>query len=1090
MSLDGEARACEVDPVVMADSAEYRLGSQFALRTPLLSARLLVGWSEGLAAPSAIDRNDLEAALAADRKMLRERLMGLAKRPDLREAIFVASPDCEQAFGTWFSSPESEKGQKVERSVFKYFARAASRSTPFGLLAGCSVGSFSDRSRLELTDARTSRRVTRLDMDYLYALAEGLKKTPLRHEIVYTTNSSAYLIAGRWRYAEGRLEENERSYHLVAVDDTDDLARALVEASSGARPTSLAQLLTDGDSEVSVEDATAFVDELIDTQLLVPTLMPAVTGPDPLCTLTAGLRACSAGGEIAETLERVQGVLARIDAAPVGSAPEAYRAVAEELQPLPAEVNIRRLFQVDFARGTSQASLGPGVGAALLEGVELLRRVGMGADRRSLEAFTKAFQDRYESQEVPLVEALDEDFGVGFESSASRDETPLLDGIAFGAPESEGRGFEARDAALLRALLKATRSGASEISLGEDEIVAMEPREPIRLPDAFALKAQILGSVPDLETGKFSVLLDGLSGPSGARWLGRFCHLDPRVHQAVEAHLKEEEASSPDAIYAEVVHLPRGRLGNILMRPVLREYEIPFLCTSAAAPNHRIHIEDLMVSVRDRRITLRSRRLDREVVPRMTNMHAYQHATNLPLYRFLTLLQAQACTGALAFSWRVLDGMPFLPRVVAGRFILSRAIWNIRAPELKVFLGADGAERYRALQRLRVERGLPRWIAVADGDNVLPFDLDNVLAVDTLAHSIRGRATVRVQELALAPNDLCVEGPDGPYAHELIALLTRNRPSPSATQARRETRHEANVPDPKRVFLPGSEWLYAKLYTGTSMGDQVLRELVAPVIDEAGAAGAIDRWFFLRYRDPDAHIRVRFHGDPRLLASIVAPALERGVMRLHASKLVSRFEIATYVRELERYGGPAIELSEQLFHADSTAVLEILREARLIDPTLRWRVALLGVHRLLCDFGLDVSSRSALLESWCKGGRAFHRVGADHETTVGARFRKERSSIEELLWSPIESEHSLASFAARLEGRSRALSATVAELGSSERSGSLQTPLPRMIQSFAHMHVNRLVPARAPLQELVIYELLARAHASRLARERRRPPTS
>src|SRR6202030_2223556 len=36
----------------------------------------------------------------------------------------------------------------------------------------------------------------------------------------------------------------------------------------------------------------------------------------------------------------------------------------------------------------------------------------------------------------------------------------------------------------------------------------------------------------------------------------------------------------------------------------------------------------------------------------------------------------------------------------------------------------------------------------------------------------------------------------------------------------------------RRTFPPGSEWLFAKLYTGTATADRVLRDVLAPLVRE------------------------------------------------------------------------------------------------------------------------------------------------------------------------------------------------------------------------------------------------------------------
>src|SRR6185295_7783108 len=95
-----------------------------------------------------------------------------------------------------------------------------------------------------------------------------------------------------------------------------------------------------------------------------------------------------------------------------------------------------------------------------------------------------------------------------------------------------------------------------------------------------------------------------------------------------------------EAVFAEIVHLPEGRIGNIAARPVLRAYEIPYLGCSGAALDRQIPVTDLRVAVRGGRVRLRSERLGREVIPRLTCAHNFSRRS-LGLYRFLCALQLE-----------------------------------------------------------------------------------------------------------------------------------------------------------------------------------------------------------------------------------------------------------------------------------------------------------------------------------------------------------------------------------------------------------------------------------------------------------------
>src|SRR5262245_52690583 len=103
------------EPTLQADFAPSGF---FALRTPLLPFDELLAWSEGLEATAVgDDPARLEAALAVDRARLRQRLRQVYTRPEVREALFVASPDLEERLDLWLRDPDGEPGQKIERAL-------------------------------------------------------------------------------------------------------------------------------------------------------------------------------------------------------------------------------------------------------------------------------------------------------------------------------------------------------------------------------------------------------------------------------------------------------------------------------------------------------------------------------------------------------------------------------------------------------------------------------------------------------------------------------------------------------------------------------------------------------------------------------------------------------------------------------------------------------------------------------------------------------------------------------------------------------------------------------------------------------------
>jgi thiopeptide-type bacteriocin biosynthesis protein len=869
----------------------------------------------------------------------------------------------------------------------------------------------------------------------------------------------------------------------MALEASGYLEATLARARDGASREVLAAGLVADDPEASPEEAREYIDGLIDSQVLVSELRPAVTGPEPVRGLVERLRQC---GPVtaADLLEEVRRQLEALDAGGLGTDPSCYRRLARLLEGLPGQPDFARLFQVDMVKPVVQASLGPAVLAEVLRGATLLQRLARRPRDDRLARFREAFASRYEGREVPLVEALDPETGVGFGTltAGATDASALLDGLTFPKPEEEQVPWRRREALLLGKLGEALAQSARQIVLEPRDLEEMAEKDPPPLPGAFAVMATVAAaSEAELARGEFQVLLDGAVGPSGARLLGRFCHADPQLHRWVERHLRAEEALEPDAVFAEVVHLAEGRLGNVLARPVLRGYEIPYLGSAGVPAERQIPAADLRVSVQGDRIILRSARLGRRVIPRLTSAHNFEMSQGL--YSFLGALQAQGTAGGLAWDWGPLRDAPFLPRVRAGRLVLARASWQVGEDEWKPLAQARGAERFHRVQSWRRARGLPRWLALADADNELPTDLDNALAVETLVELVKGRQRFRLVELFPGPDQLCARGPEGRFVHELVVPFVRipdAAPSPPTPLPRIRGRGESVA----RSFPPGSEWLFVKLYTGPATADQVLRDVVRPVVERVMPAGATDGWFFVRYGDSDWHLRLRFHGRPAWLGGEVLPALQAAAAPLLGDGRLWRIQLDTYEREVERYGGAAgIVLAERLFQADSEAVLalaEFLPEDARGD--VRWRLALVGMDLLLGDLGFDPEARHAVVHEARETFAAEFHADAEFGHQLAARFRPERKGLEALLDPAAVADAPFAVALDILRRRSRALAPVMAELQACAQAGRLSVSLTDLAPSYLHMHANRMLRSAQRAQELVLYDFLARLYRSQAAR--------
>lgn len=1030
----------------------------FVLRTPLLSVDELLSWSADLESPSAPDET-LERALLRDYARLTERLRAALARPEVREALYLASPDLYDRLPAWEGGTLGDRdGLRMTRALVRYFTRMASRPTPFGLFAGVGVGTIGQETRLRVSPRSVSRHV-HLDMGYLESLMVHLEKDPaVRTKVRYQANTSISQSAGRLHYVETHHQGAGRVYTLAAVDASPEVCEVLRRS---AQPTTLAELAaTLTSDDVDAEDALAFVTEMIDAQLLVSDLEVPMTGSRSLDDLCARIAAIDA--RIASVLSHAAAGIRDIEAAPLGVGAEAYARVRALLEELPvSKVAAEEVFQVDM-RLNSDVALGKPVVDEVARAADCLFRIGA-PEQRPLAGFVKAFVERYDQQEVPLLEALDDEIGVGLPQEPP--DTTVVSAQS------------AQQAAVTRLLVSALSSGATEITLTDADVDAVAYRGPAaELPAGFALMAAVSAASADaLRDGDFRIVIDGGQGPSGAMFFGRFCHNDPVLASAVARQLEAEEALDPDAIHAELVHLPQGRLGNVVARPVLRRFEIPFLGRSSALVDQQLRLDDLLVSVRKDRLVLRSRRLGREVVPHLASAHNADQQGTLPAYRFLARFERQQSRYVMWWPWATLAGLPYLPRVTYGRTVLARAQWTLSNGKLATLVNAEGAARVRAVRAWREHHRVPRFVQLRDADNALFVDFENPLCVDVLFNLVKRRTSLTLLEMLPAPDEAAVTSGDGRFLHEIIVPFVRRKLEKTPARARESTHSGLATHADSRRFIPGSQWLFAKLYVGMGVADGVLREMVAPLVEQVVSAGLAERWFFLRYSDPQPHIRLRFFGDQRRLASDLLPALNVAAAPFIRDGRIWRVQLDTYEREIERYGGPlGVDLAERLFAADSMAALSLISEyGGAAQVERRALITMAGIDRLLTDFGLDDETRIKLLAGTAANVTEFHRE-------QGARYRHIRGALEPLLAG--KADAGLAPGLAALERRSTEMAPIAASIRAGLASGSIENTLEPLLLSYTHMFVNRVEALDPNRAEQRYYDFIRRFHVGRRAR--------
>jgi len=276
-----------------------------------------------------------------------------------------------------------------------------------------------------------------------------------------------------------------------------------------------------------------------------------------------------------------------------------------------------------------------------------------------------------------------------------------------------------------------------------------------------------------------------------------------------------------------------------------------------------------------------------------------------------------------------------------------------------------------------------------------------------------------------------------------------------------------------------NEWFYLKIYTGFRTSDHLLCNVLYPLWKKFEEEELAIQWFFIRYPDPEYHLRYRIKLDHRSSEKNVDLKIRESLCQFVEKGLVWSIEKSVYVPEYERYGKRGMLPAEQIFCADSSAVSKFLNLEKHLDENARWLFAISSINSLLSDFkcGLD-EKKAILLDLSRKFGKEF---GKDKSLArqLSERYRKYRGQIRNALTDEIP-------FADILSSRSVDHKNAVSAINNLYEKGNIAVQKQSLLESLIHMSLNRIFRNNNRLHEMVIYDLLFRAYKERFHRQLRK----
>ncbi|UQA94462.1 lantibiotic dehydratase [Streptomyces halobius] len=978
-----------------------------------------------------------------------------------RESVYVASPVLADQVDALLPTADGAEGgnrkgqekkvQTLYRALLKYAIRISTRTTPFGLFGGSAMVGLGDEP-LVLGPEGDHQKHARVGFTYLKHITDAAV-ADLGDRLRVVTNPTVYLAGDRIavmanpQSADGKVE-------TFSIRNTPPVRHVISMAREPVALSAIHQSLGKTFPDAQREVLNRFINELVERGILITELTPSAFDTSPM---DRWMRAdLDSDGQLAQQLRAAQDAIAAYRDTAIGKGIDELRAVYSALR---TDANAgQEQLQVDLSLAMS-GQIPAHVATKVEAAVSVMMRVtAMPVNFPELQRHTERFTDVFGQSLVPLHRMFDPEQGIGAPSGYPSSRHPAKEGAT--TLEETFRAGRRLRAALID---RARRTGKHTVAITSSDLAAFPPVPgiPPTTYDVFFQLDQGDNDEIRITQSPIGVVIHG--GKAG----GRFAYGDP----AIDAHVRDvadaEKAAHPETILCELDYVSnRSRVNNVVASPRVYDYQLK-VTTGAFDTDEptveQIAFADLLVGVEDGRFHLVHAATGKRVLIHTANL--VNPEINIDVIRFLHEISLDG-TNRPAWTWGELEPLAeFLPGVEYEGVTLSLPKWRI--PPL------SGAPEDQDGQLLRwaTEVELPEYIYVGTLDNRLLLHMVDPIHRDLLRREAADGVEFVTE--APAPGQMgAVRGRDGHrYASEAVFSAVARRPVSAGPPPLAP--HFDTTVDSERTLPPGTEWWYLCVYGEREDQNEILSRL--------GAAGDTfpGNWFFIRYADPDDHLRIRVRS-----AAAAFDRVREVISGCVRDGLAQRYTVDTYVREIERYGGvDAMPIAERIFCAESQFLAvhptlcmpaEAMRTAHRLDDkgtlsgTLS-RIVRDAAHLMdhyLAALGLDDEEADSLLEIIASGYRS--------------EFSAHSPALRKAVRPLVRQQPSDAAIAAGPLLHSALLPDTQAFNASLVKADGPWRRRAMTLQSLLHMFANRMgLPRSREYQALFLLSVIRRSQAHR-----------
>ena len=904
-------------------------------------------------------------------------------------------------------------------TLVKYYDRMCTRSTPYGINAGISQGKLGNDTNVVLNKSSHYQKHVRADFKWVCEVIKIIEVDKRERRLLKVKASPICFSRGDRLYnpyLSVYNESNVEEYSAISIRLTKAVSKVLEYCSDFVVISDLEQFLASIYKDVEGERINQLIDDLITNEFLYTNLRPSISGKiDPLKHVFS---VCCEAGIKNSLLDKIKHIINLIDEYERYELGEGIDKYLEIINCMEQISKTKSYLQVDLSKPTLINHIDRKIFKELEECITLLMSLADPNNGIDVEQLENNFVEKYGYfVDVPLLEYFHENCGnehADYVYNTRSDKINYLEKLLdFHMQKNE-----------------------KVINLTEGELEKLASEFPNANTSNGSHSFDIFLELIKTEKNQYNLVLSEAGTTNAGQVFGRF-------FKYMNAKILDEiyDVSLPkfdQVVYAEINEYPSvSRLGNVCLNQNNLQYSISF----SAFNNSKVElpVSDLYIGMdkKTNHFYIKSKKLNKYVVVKETNVLNEHYLSDISKFLHRIFRLGQRNLYQILSNLR-LNNTIYTPRICFKNIILKPATWNVEERDIRFFSGQENWNDTCCVDFLKYYN-VPDNFYLQEYDRKLFINILNPTLKDILIKTLKEKKRVVIVEILHDLKTCLVKDVlEKNYLNEIVLSVYPTNWLDNIFPAF-ETLKDKKT---EKILIGENGWVYLKLYGCTGREEELIGYYIKTFIDILYKNGDLNKHFFIRYKDPDLHVRLRL----KFVGEVPFNQINDWLKILIENGLINKVVYEPYEQECNRYGGPnVISSAEEVFCADSIAIEKIMSLSN--NKTLKVSdefIGIVDVLNVLETFGMNRSEQLEYLNSKVQIKKYL------------SEFRKQRldimriSSMDLHLFNSAENQ-----ILNILRERTNSIKAYANNLLEETKYGDVLNDISDIISSVIHMSCNR-----------------------------------